>query len=151
MDNGGLMIWDFMAQFENAVNIAPTRVLVLEDDLCLKTVVTGLFRSIEPNIIIDSSASSDPVLAALKADPRALHQYDLIFADIYLQGASTGLDLWHSCRLHCPNVHFLLTSTLSMEQLKPAVGEEGLRHTHFLPKPFPLEVCRATLEKLLRY
>ena len=151
MNSWALDEWQLMAWAANQPErLAPMRVLVIEDDLWLQPVVTGVVLSVDSRIKIDWCTNADQILADLDGNWRALLKYDLVVADIFLPGSTSGLDLWKSCRLACPNVQFLMMSGLSPEQFHAEMAGQR-KCPPFLAKPFDVAECRRLVEKLLQY
>src|SRR4051812_13319840 len=69
------------------------KILVAEDDLSLRPILTRLCRSIEGSAEVIWTSSLNEAVTALERDP-----FDLIIADHLLQGDGTGIELWQHCR-----------------------------------------------------
>jgi DNA-binding NtrC family response regulator len=120
------------------------KVLVVEDDLSLKTVMTRIFSSVRPDFEITWVPSAESALAKLSQQ-----SYDLVFADVYLSGIMTGLDLWTYCYDRLPAMNFVLISNLGVNQFFDLVGRERIAPP-FLPKPFYVGECKELVSSLLK-
>ena len=97
----------------------PLRVFVVEDDQELSAVIERVLRSISQDIKLDWATSAEAAIMKLKeALGASLDQspYDLIVADIFLDGKRTGIDFWHTCQELFPEVPVLVTSALSLDK-----------------------------------
>lgn len=119
------------------------KVLVVEDDHCLKLVMTRVFNSIDQAIELDWTTSAEEARDALQGE-----NYSLIVADFSLEGKSTGLDLWEICQEKYPDVPFVVISSMSVIEFYKLVGDNQISPP-FLPKPFYIGECRQILKSLL--
>lgn len=128
------------------------RILVVEDDLELTGILEHVFSAIDPNIHTDWVTSAEEAVSLLEDKTRAGEQrpYDLIIADIFLEGSSTGLDLWKLCQEYFSDVPFVVTSALPVDKFFKALGTETISPP-FLPKPFLPGECRQLIEGVLNY
>ena len=125
-------------------------VLVVEDDIELSSIMDRILRGIDNKIELDWATSAEDAFNALSAATRSGRKkpYDLIVADVYLEGTRTGIDLWKLCQKQYPMVPFVVTSGADLEKFSAELdsNEAG---TPFLKKPFSVSDCRALFEKLL--
>lgn len=130
--------------------VAP-RVLIVEDDIELSTVFDHVLRTIHPGIVSDWVTSVEQAISYLKTKAARLHRtpYDLILADIWLEGESTGLDLWKLVQEELPDLPIVVTSAMPIDRFFAKVGR-GTISPPFLAKPFNPGDCRQLLEGLLR-
>ena len=132
---------------------APLRVFVVEDDQELSAVIERVLKSISSEIILDWATSAEAAILKLKD---ALNQhldqspYDLIVADIFLDGKRTGIDFWHTCQELFPEVPVLVTSALSLDKFFAAVGRQHISPP-YLQKPFSAGHCKQVFEGILKY
>lgn len=127
------------------------RVCVVEDDLELSTVLERVLRSIDPHVQIDWATSAEDALVLLKNSSSSKKRgYDLVIADIYLEGEATGLDIWHYCQDRLPEVPLVVTSGLGLEKFLRSVGTQSISPP-FLSKPFLPGECKQVLEGQLAY
>lgn len=127
------------------------RVLIVEDDMELSSVLERVLHEIDPHMSTECvSRTEDAVSRLRKSERNHSHPYDMVVADIFLEGESTGLDLWKICNESLPNVAFIVTSALSPEKFFKAIGTEMIAPP-FLPKPFSLTECKRLFEGVLSY
>lgn len=128
------------------------RVFVLEDDLELSTVIEKVFKSIDSHLILDWATSVEAAVDTLEQfmtiDSDA--PYDLIVADIFLDGRSTGIDFWRTCQEWFPETPILITSALSLDKFFATVGMHSISPP-YLQKPFSPSECKQVFESMLRY
>jgi response regulator of citrate/malate metabolism len=128
------------------------RVLIVEDDLALTTVIDQVLYTIDPHIKCDWVTSAEQAAAKIKEmiSESSDHPYDLILADIFLEGNKSGLELWEFCRDQFPDMPIVLTSALPVDKFLNSIGENMICPP-YLPKPFHLGECRQVLEGMLKY
>ena len=118
-------------------------VLIVEDDVCLKTILGRVLGSIDPNVSYTWATSAEDakkILAEMKVS--------LIIADFALFGEETGLDLWKHCKELFPSLPFLMISGLGVERFLELVARDRITPP-FLPKPFRVGECQQILKALL--
>lgn len=127
-------------------------VYVVEDDLELSTVIDRILKSINPAIQSNWATSAEDAIHALKTAAQRRHHkpYDLIIADIFLEGESTGLDLWQLCHEHYPEVPLVITSGMDIERFMSSINiHDPAQLPPFLQKPFSIADCRHLLKEML--
>lgn len=117
------------------------RVLVVEDDLDLRTILERVVRSIDPDLVIDWATNVVDARNLLGA-----RDYRLILADYRLDANGSGLSLRPYCRWRQPSAPFAMMSALTVEDYLRSVGRQPCP---FLRKPFSVEECRTFLSSLL--
>jgi CheY-like chemotaxis protein len=122
------------------------KILVVEDDLELSTVIDRVLQSIDPMITVDWVTSAEQAVALIK-DKKA---YDLIVTDIFLDGTKSGVDLWKLCQERLPRIPVIVTSALPVDRFFAILGKDSISPA-YLPKPFQLTECQQMLEGMLRY
>jgi response regulator of citrate/malate metabolism len=129
-----------------------TRAFIIEDDVELSAILENVLYSIDPNIQIDWAASAEEAMARIKERVKKTREnpYDIIVADIFLEGKATGIDFWEMCREDMPETAIVITSALSMENFFRGLGTEAISPP-FLQKPFTVGECRQLFEGLLSY
>ncbi len=127
------------------------RALLLEDDIELSTVMEQVLKTLAPNLALDWVTSAEEALSHLKKTlaRQATNPYQLIIADIFLEGDSTGIDFWRSCQEILPATPVLLTSALSLDRFFATVGKQSISPP-YLQKPFTPTECKQAFETLLR-
>lgn len=111
----------------------PGRVLVVEDDVALRFVVSEVLR--DGGLTVIEAASGDEALDYLRGDPHV----DLVFTDVHMPGATDGLAL--AARIHetWPDIQVLLTS-----------GRHHPDHpVPFIAKPYVFASVLATVQTML--
>ena len=111
------------------------RVLLVEDDPYSEMAIGRVLSKIDPTIEVTWIKS----VAEAEANIGRRH-YDLIIADIFLDGESTGLDFWSQCESEYPEIPFVVTSGLPILEFFKTVGREAISPP-YLPKPLDLEEC----------
>jgi DNA-binding NtrC family response regulator len=117
------------------------QVLVVEDDLCLETIVSRVLKTINrPSKMFWSSTAED---AQQKMDER---RFDLVICDFTLAGFENGLELWRFCQLKYPTLPFLMISGLPVQSFL-----EIAQHSPptFLPKPFMAQELVTLIQQML--
>ena len=130
--------------------MSTTRVLVVEDDEDLQTVLSFALKKIDAQMQIDWFTSAEDALEKLKAgmsDP-SLPKYNLVVADIFLSKAKTGVDLWLACEKTRPKIDFLLISGMDLGDFFKLVGNNVLPPP-YLGKPFSPDRFREVVSALL--
>ena len=128
------------------------RVLVVEDDLALTTVIDQVLYTIDPDIECDWVSSAELAAAKIKEmlERSTDRPYDLVLADIFLEGNKSGLELWEFCREQFPDMPIVLTSAMPVDRFLSSIGK-NLICPPYLPKPFRAGECRQVLEGMLNY
>lgn len=134
-----------------SLRVQPKSVLMIEDDPVLETALPRVIQSIAPGAEVTWVSSAEAALlevrSALVAGDR---KFDLIVADIFLEGKITGLDFWSTCERLCPEVPVLIMSSMPPEYFMKAIGRDAIMPP-FLPKPFRIEEFRQKVDDLLSY
>ena len=139
-----------LARQKPSTNLKTLKVLVLEDDLDMCLMIEHVLRSIEPLISLDWATTAEGAILELASALTESHEppYDLIVADVFLDGKSTGIDFWRTCQEFSPDTPILVTSSLSLDRFFSIVGRDCISPP-YLQKPFtPLE-CRQRFESLI--
>ena len=128
----------------------PRRVLILEDDIELSMVIERILKSIDSRIILDWATSAEFALEQLKGSASIHYSapYDLIVADIFLDGKSTGIDFWRICNDSYPDIPIIITSALGLDRFFSTIGHEAISPP-YLQKPFTSGECRQAFKYLL--
>ena len=126
------------------------RVYVVEDDIELSTVVDRVLKSIDHKISLDWSTSAEEAIQTIHTAWKkgVRRPYDLIIADVFLDGSQNGLDLWNLCKREYPDIPVVLTSSSRLGTLFPPDTE--LPDTPiFLQKPFTMSESKKLFKNLL--
>lgn len=127
-------------------------VFVIEDDIELSTVLERILRAIDPRVEIEWATSAEEATARLarRAQRTKAMPYDLIVADIFLEGQKTGLDFWRTCSQVYPDIPLVVTSALPVDKYFTTLGP-GTIAPPFLAKPFSMSECKHLFEAMLDY
>lgn len=111
---------------EARLQMGPLRVLVIEDEVLLRTALAEELRA--AGLTVVEAISADEAWSYLEAGGRA----DLVFSDVNLPGSMDGVEFARRVRKYHPDLHVVLTSgTFALT----AQGEGG----KFLPKPYAFD------------
>lgn len=124
------------------------RVLLIDDDPSLEPVFDALLHEVNTEIDIDYVTSAEAAFERLneasgiwKSTP-----YDLIIADVFLDGKATGVDVWSLCQEAYPQMPALVMSSLPLNRILELIGRNSINPL-FLQKPFHFASCRRTLQE----
>ncbi|MBI3556960.1 MAG: response regulator [Deltaproteobacteria bacterium] len=130
---------------------SPKKILIIEDDESLETIFDQAIRNVEPDCQIDWATSVEAALFNMKVAASVNGgSYDLIIADIFLEGDTTGIDFWQSCQFLYPDTPVIVTSSIGIDEFFRIIGRSAISPP-FLPKPIRLGECRQLLKTLLKY
>lgn len=126
------------------------RVLIIEDDISLTNLLTHALEKTYPRIEIDWATSGEEAESYLKDAEKYYSDrpYDLIIADIFLEGTITGLDIWKLCDQRYPATNILVTSSMSVDKFVSCLKNEYACPA-YLPKPFTLSECMEAIDVFL--
>ena len=125
------------------------RVLVVEDDLCLQTILTRLLQNIDPGIEIKWMVSADEAWTEIQTKSKATSlPYNLFISDISTPGTKSGIDFWKTCQMRYPHTPFLFTSGMPVDEFFKTFGNPA-SCPPFLAKPFAVSECRQIMKILL--
>lgn len=125
------------------------RILIVEDDLELSAMLDGVIASIDAEAEVDWVTSAEQAFFLLEEKSwKDGAPYDLALVDIFLEGDTTGLELWRQLQHSLPNVPIVITSAMPVHKFFDALGENTISPP-FLAKPFKAGECRQLLEGLL--
>ena len=126
------------------------RILLVEDDIEMHHVFDGIIHDIDTKIQVDWVSSAE---AALKRLEEAGHMsgatpYELIVSDIFLDGKTTGIDLWNLCQRVYPTMPMVVMSGLPLHKFVDFVGSRA-GCPPYIQKPLRVPHCRALLQEML--
>jgi DNA-binding NtrC family response regulator len=129
--------------------IAGKRALIVEDDASVRAILRRVLLSVSPQIEIEWVGSAEEALPKIKNELASRkNTYDLIIADIFLEGSITGIDFWQTCEALCPHASILVMSSMAPDHFFKAIA--GARQAPpFLSKPFHTGDCRKIVAELL--
>lgn len=137
-----------------AIRQIPPRILIVEDDLELKVVMDRVLDAIAPGAEVDWVTSTEEAMDLLRdrrfSTGKRSKPYDLLIADIFLEGESTGLDLYRLCQQELFDMPIMVTSGMSAEKFFQAVGPNMISPP-FLQKPFLYGECAQMIQGVLDY
>jgi response regulator of citrate/malate metabolism len=139
-------------EFARKTGDSDLKVFILEDDLELLPVFKKVLESIDPTVLIDTASSVEDAIKILELRNRDANEspYDLIIADIFLEGSSTGLDFWHTCEKLYQDTPVIITSAMPVDQFFATLGNHTISPP-FLAKPFSIGQCKQMFEGMLKY
>ncbi len=120
---------------------AGLRVLLVEDDLAVRTVTEGLLTDL--GCQVEGVPDGPSALASLQASDR----FDLLISDIVMPGGMSGVDLAKAAQIHAPKLPIVLTTGYGGERL--GEGADTLIWP-LLRKPFRAEQLTLALQKALQ-
>ena len=129
---------------------ALNKVLIVEDDVSLSTLLTRVLEDLAPNVEIDWATSGEEAEAYLRKEGKVFGKkpYDLVIADIFLEGEVTGLDIWKLCDNEYPETNILVTSSLPVERFVSCLKNE-FACPPYLPKPFTMAECIEAINEFM--
>lgn len=129
----------FETQIETSLAPSAPRILIVEDELGLRTPLIRVLRDVDPKCECDWVVRVSDACRLLKTQ-----NYDLIFADYYLGEKQTGWNLWQICNRKYPEIPFVIISAMGIEKyLRMVKGKD--RWPFFLPKPFTRSEYQASV------
>lgn len=120
-----------------------SNVLVVEDDLINRVILSKIISSVDATTKLSWATSLDEAKSILNKEP-----LDLVISDFLLFGLGTGLDLWQICQTDHPGVRFMMISGLSAEVMNK-LSQQTKKNFSYLKKPFPFEECQRLISELL--
>ncbi len=129
----------------------PKKILVVEDDTTMTVLLGKAILDVFSDAEIQWATSLEQAVTQLiqNTDIAEKIPYDLIIADIFLEGNGTGLDLWKVLSRTYPTIPFMVISSISEEQVLSAVTEEQRRALVYLKKPFQYIQCKDSIKNIL--
>jgi CheY-like chemotaxis protein len=121
-----------------AIDVAPTAVLVVEDDINVRMVVSEYLRG--SNYTVIEAISGDEAVAILASGAHV----DIVFTDFRLPGTFTGEMLAEWIGKELPLIPVLLTSG-EARTLRGAGGKAR----RFIAKPYDLASVKSQLQEML--
>lgn len=139
-------------EFARQTGESDLKVFILEDDKELMPVFKKVLESIDPTVLLDTATSVEDAIKILELRNRDANEspYDLIVADIFLEGQSTGLDFWHTCEKLYQDTPVIITSAMPVDQFFATLGNKTISPP-FLAKPFSVGQCKQMFEGMLKY
>ncbi len=114
-------------------------VLIVDDDPAIVELVSE-FLALEPDLIVASAHTAEDAIIELQT-----HSVDVLLADLYLGGTTSGVDVIRMAReLHPEVVAILITGHPTVET---AISVLKLGASDYFIKPFSLESLRAAVHR----
>lgn len=132
-----------------------SRILVVEDDMAMKSLVTKAVQTVRPQAEVCFASSLEEAFAKILqfSDISDKQPCELIIADIFLEGSGTGLDLWRVLRTTYPNIPFLAISSVNEKDLQSSIeksaGATEAQGLVYLKKPFSISSCAQKIQRIL--
>ena len=132
------------------IPLTPKKILILEDDESLKPVFNTIFETIDARILPDWVSSVEDALVRLKKEEEASPSipYDMIIADIFLNGEGTGIDFLKVCQEKYPKMYVLIMSSAPLVKLLKLLGPSTACPV-FLEKPIRIPECLGIFKRIL--
>ena len=128
----------------------PKSLLVIEDDLSLIQFIDTVLDDLKPGLEWEYVVSGEEALELIRrrGQFRGDAPYSLVVTDIFLEGDTTGFDVWLDCQQMYPTMPFVITSSLSFDRYFSIL--RGVNNCPvYLPKPLTLGRCQAVFEEYL--
>lgn len=127
------------------------RILVVEDDENMVDFMSKVLRDMLSNTEIVCVNSFEQAVGKIITNSglNTKNPYDLIIADIFLEGVGTGIDLYKIIKRVYPNIPFFVMSTLSVELFYQSIAAEQKDNMFYLRKLFDFKKCKEELNKNL--
>lgn len=141
-----------VASIANTKYLQPKKVLVIEDDKTMTVLLGRALLDMNSDIEIHWAASLEQSLKQLiqNTDIEQKQPYDLVIADIFLEGNGTGLDFFKLMNETYPQIPFLVISSLALDQVLQALdGGTDSSHLTYLRKPFLYSQCKEKVREIL--
>lgn len=129
---------------------APKSLLVIEDDLSLIQFIDTILDDMKPGLEWEYVTSGEEALELIRRRGkfRGDSPYSLVITDIFLEGDTTGFDVWLDCQQMYPKMPFVITSCLSFDRYFSIL--RGVNNCPiYLPKPLTVGRCQSVFEEYL--
>jgi len=103
-------------------NHKPRKILLVEDEPFWQAVLSTTLKSIDPRLQLRFVRNK-------KHAENALFQssdVDLIIADFFLEGKTTGLDLWRQCHVDFQAIPFIILSGIKKNEWSDLIAGESI-------------------------
>lgn len=121
------------AESAPALEQRPLRVLMVEDDVLVASVVAPALEAMGHTVVLCANAD--------QAQPRLAsgQSFDVLFTDVVMPGALSGIDLVHWCEVHRPTLPTVITSGFAPQH----ADFQGV----VLRKPYAIDELLAALQQ----
>jgi DNA-binding NtrC family response regulator len=132
--------------------LQPKKILVVEDDKNMTILLGKALLDASGDIEINWASSLEQAVTQLiqNTDIAQKAPYDLIIADIFLEGNGTGLDLFKVINRTYPSIPFLVISSIPYEQVSEALADKKVENMTYLRKPFLFFQCKEKIKNILK-
>ena len=132
--------------------LQPKKILVVEDDKTMTVLLGRVLLDMNSDIEIHWAASLEQAVTQLiqNTDIERKLPYDLVIADIFLEGNGTGLDFFKVMGGTYPSIPFLVISSLALEQVLEAISLDSHQNITYLRKPFLFNQCKEKIKEILK-
>ena len=120
-----------------------TRVLIVEDDRTMEALWRYIVEAAKPGADVEWATSGEDATTQLK------QSFDLVIADIFLGGSTTGLDLWEQNEDDEASP-FILMSVITPERLLVMAQNSSKPLPSYIQKPLDPSQCIETIRALLQ-
>lgn len=120
-----------------------TRVLIVEDDRTMEALWRYIVEVAKPGADVEWATSGEDATTRLKSS------FDLVIADIFLGGPTTGLDLWEQNKDDETSA-FILMSVITPERLSVLAQNSSKPLPSYIQKPLDPNQCIETIRAMLR-
>jgi DNA-binding NtrC family response regulator len=150
MDEANLLC-EVKDEMQILVKLQNKKILVVEDDKNITVLLGKAILEIANDSEIVWAASLENAIEQLikNTDITKKNPYDLIIADIILEGPGTGLDLYKLMYGLYPKIPFLVISSLVYRKVSQVLEHQRKNNFYYLQKPFLYSACKVKIEKIL--
>ncbi len=128
---------------ENGNSKVKIKVLIVEDDLCLKAAIFRILSSVSNDVDVNWVTTAQEAMDQIQKS-----RFDFVIADYLLPDSVNGLSIFEKCKELDPSMPFLLMSGIPVEAfLEVTMGKKSC--PSFLPKPFWPGELRETINNML--
>lgn len=129
----------------------PEKILVVEDNISQLLLIQKAIYKVRPQAEVYSAVSLEEAFTILikNASIEEKNPYELIIADIFLEGNRTGLDLWRVLRGTYPGIPIIVISSISEEIVMSTILENEKKDMIYFKKPFMVTELQAKIKEVL--
>ncbi len=133
------------------------QILIVEDDVFLAAIIGRALFDLNPDCEIDWATNLEKALTKTiqRVDELPRQPYDLVVADVMLDGWGTGVDLWKVLARAYPEMPVMLISSMKLEELLISSATPdptqpvSFDQLHYLQKPFSMGELKSSIRELL--
>lgn len=124
-----------------------SKVLVVEDDLIFETIWEHIIHQADPSATMTWATNVTEAKKLLSHAEQDGHPFEMIIADIFLDGSQTGIDLWTDYHQALHEKFILVSGANHMKILKKHFHKES--DPVYLQKPLELHEAITTVHEVL--